>query len=205
VKKTGDQKTFSGKVVARFCRVGEGDLRNCFGKLNNPGKPAFRRLGILPQQLRTTLCSSPEAGWHYSRFPSPPETENRPRPREAPVTPRGPWCNCVTSQVLEILVSSEEQAISIAWLHGLQYAAGRGVRARSRDAGTSSISFRQCVVLTVSTSRISRWVLNGFLRARRKRQLRMLAQASGSTVGLIVDVRGDGRAALVPTFHSSFT
>ncbi len=66
VKKTGDQKTFLGKVVARFCRIGEGDIRdrrrgigegdirNCFGKLNDPGKPAFRRLGILPQQLGTS-------------------------------------------------------------------------------------------------------------------------------------------------------
>jgi len=34
--------------------VGEGDVRNCFGKLNDPGKPALRRLGILPQQLRTS-------------------------------------------------------------------------------------------------------------------------------------------------------
>jgi hypothetical protein len=34
--------------------MGEGDIRNCFGKLNDPGKPAFRRLGILPQQLGTS-------------------------------------------------------------------------------------------------------------------------------------------------------
>jgi len=34
--------------------VGEGDIRNCFGKLNDPGKPALRRLGILPQQLRAS-------------------------------------------------------------------------------------------------------------------------------------------------------
>jgi hypothetical protein len=34
--------------------VGEGDVRNCLGKLNDPGKPALRRLGILPQQLRTS-------------------------------------------------------------------------------------------------------------------------------------------------------
>ena len=34
--------------------VGEGDIRNCFGKLNDPGKPALRRLGILPKQLRTS-------------------------------------------------------------------------------------------------------------------------------------------------------
>ena len=33
-------------------RVREGDIRNCFGKLNDPGKPALRRLCILPQQLR---------------------------------------------------------------------------------------------------------------------------------------------------------
>jgi hypothetical protein len=36
-------------------------------------------------------------------------------PRSIPIGNR-----CVTSQVLEILVSCEEQAISIAWLHGLQ-------------------------------------------------------------------------------------
>jgi hypothetical protein len=34
--------------------VVEGNIRNCFGKLNDPGKPALRRLGILPQQLRTS-------------------------------------------------------------------------------------------------------------------------------------------------------
>ena len=34
--------------------VGEWDIRNCFGKLNHPGKPAHRRLGILPQQLKTS-------------------------------------------------------------------------------------------------------------------------------------------------------
>ncbi len=34
--------------------VGEGDIRNCLGKLNDPGKPALRRPGILPQQLRTS-------------------------------------------------------------------------------------------------------------------------------------------------------
>jgi len=37
--------------------VGEGDIRNCFGKLNDPGKPALRRLGILPQQLRASPLS----------------------------------------------------------------------------------------------------------------------------------------------------
>ena len=30
-------------------RGGRRDIRNCFGKLNDPGKPALRRLGILPQ------------------------------------------------------------------------------------------------------------------------------------------------------------
>jgi hypothetical protein len=37
--------------------VGEGDIRNCLGKLNDPGKPALRRPGILPQQLRTSRLS----------------------------------------------------------------------------------------------------------------------------------------------------
>src|SRR5208337_5529143 len=31
--------------------AGKGDICNCFGKLNDPGKPALRRLGILPQQI----------------------------------------------------------------------------------------------------------------------------------------------------------
>jgi len=30
------------------------DIRNCFDKLNDPGKPALRGLGILPQQLTTS-------------------------------------------------------------------------------------------------------------------------------------------------------
>jgi hypothetical protein len=34
--------------------VGEGDIHDCFGKLNDAGKPALRRLGILSQQLRTS-------------------------------------------------------------------------------------------------------------------------------------------------------
>jgi len=34
--------------------VREGDVPNCSGKLHDPGKLAFRRLGILPQQLRTS-------------------------------------------------------------------------------------------------------------------------------------------------------
>ncbi len=132
----GRPKNIFGQGRARFCRVGEGDVRNCFGKLNDPGKPAFRRLGILPQQLRTSplfVSGGRVALFPFSLFPG----NRKPTP-----TPRSPWCIYVTSQVLEILVSSEEQAISIAWLHGLQYAAGRGVRARSRDAGMSSISFR---------------------------------------------------------------
>ncbi len=37
-----------------FRRIGEGDSSNCFGKLNDLGKPPVRRLGILPQQLRTS-------------------------------------------------------------------------------------------------------------------------------------------------------
>ncbi len=32
----------------------EGDIRNRFGKLNDPGKSALRRLCIMPQQLRTS-------------------------------------------------------------------------------------------------------------------------------------------------------
>src|SRR5271157_2395310 len=32
----------------------EGDIPNCSGKLHDPVKPALRRLGILPQQLRTS-------------------------------------------------------------------------------------------------------------------------------------------------------
>ncbi len=46
---------------AAGCR--EGDIPNCSGKLHDPGKRAFRRIGILPQQLRTSplfarpLCS----------------------------------------------------------------------------------------------------------------------------------------------------
>jgi len=34
--------------------LGKGDSRNSFGKLNDPGKSALRRLGILPQQLTTS-------------------------------------------------------------------------------------------------------------------------------------------------------
>src|SRR5271157_4324180 len=30
----------------------KGDIRNTFGKLNDPGKPPLPRLGILPRQLR---------------------------------------------------------------------------------------------------------------------------------------------------------
>jgi len=38
--------------IADNARVLEGDIPNCSGKLHDPVKPAFRRLGILPQQLR---------------------------------------------------------------------------------------------------------------------------------------------------------
>ena len=41
--------------------VGKGDIRNCFGKLNDPGKPALRRLGILRQQLGTSPLFAPMA------------------------------------------------------------------------------------------------------------------------------------------------
>jgi len=40
--------------------LGEGDIRNCFGKLNDPSKPALRRLSILPQKLRTSPLSAPD-------------------------------------------------------------------------------------------------------------------------------------------------
>src|SRR5271166_259718 len=39
----------------------EGDIPNCFGKLHDSGKPAFRRPGILPKQLRTSPLLVP--GW----------------------------------------------------------------------------------------------------------------------------------------------
>jgi hypothetical protein len=42
-------------------RVREGDLPKCSGKLTDPGKPAFRRPGILPQQLRTSPLFAPWA------------------------------------------------------------------------------------------------------------------------------------------------
>src|SRR5271157_5456717 len=48
--------------------AGKGDIRNCLGGLNNRGKPALRRLGILPQQLRTSLCSPGEAA--QSTYPA---------------------------------------------------------------------------------------------------------------------------------------
>src|SRR5271157_2101324 len=38
---------------------GEGEIRNRFGELNDPGKPALRRLGILPQHLRTSPLIPP--------------------------------------------------------------------------------------------------------------------------------------------------
>ena len=43
-----------GNIRNCFGNVGEGDIRNCFGKLNDSGKPALRRPGILPQQLSTS-------------------------------------------------------------------------------------------------------------------------------------------------------
>jgi len=39
--------------------VGKGDIRSCFGKFNDPGKPALRRLGILRQQLGTSPLFAP--------------------------------------------------------------------------------------------------------------------------------------------------
>ena len=49
-----------GDIRNCFGNVGEGDIRNCFGKLNDSGKPALRRPGILPQQLSTSpfVCTS---------------------------------------------------------------------------------------------------------------------------------------------------
>ncbi len=38
------------------------DIHNCFSKLNDPGKPALRRLGILPQQLRAFPLFAPILG-----------------------------------------------------------------------------------------------------------------------------------------------
>ncbi len=38
--------------------VREGDIPKCSGKSHDPGKPAFRRLGILPQQLKTSPLSA---------------------------------------------------------------------------------------------------------------------------------------------------
>ena len=48
-----------GVTYSFFEIIGEGDIRNCFGKLNDPGKLALRRLGILPQQLRTSSLFLP--------------------------------------------------------------------------------------------------------------------------------------------------
>ncbi len=39
--------------------VGNGDIRNSLGKLNDPGKPPLRRLGILPRQLRMSPLFAP--------------------------------------------------------------------------------------------------------------------------------------------------
>jgi len=39
------------KTVFFVEMVREGDVPNCSGKSHDPGKPAFRRLGILPEQL----------------------------------------------------------------------------------------------------------------------------------------------------------
>ena len=48
---------FPPRRLACRCRPAGGGrkrgIRNCFGKLNDPGKQGLRRLGILPQQLRT--------------------------------------------------------------------------------------------------------------------------------------------------------
>ena len=40
--------------IRNCCESRRGDIRNCFGELNDPGKPALRRPGILSQQSRTS-------------------------------------------------------------------------------------------------------------------------------------------------------
>jgi hypothetical protein len=57
---SGIQRTLAGAkgtgVVLGLigeARRREGEIPNCSGRLHHPGKPAFLRLGILPQQLRT--------------------------------------------------------------------------------------------------------------------------------------------------------
>ena len=54
---------FSLRRLACRCRPAGGGrnrgIRNCFGKLNDPGKQGLRRLGILPQQLRTSPLFAP--------------------------------------------------------------------------------------------------------------------------------------------------
>ena len=53
----------SPRRLACRCRPAGGGrkrgIRNCFGKLNDPGKQGLRRLGILPQQLRTSPLFAP--------------------------------------------------------------------------------------------------------------------------------------------------
>ena len=76
--------------------VGEGDIRNCLGKLNDPGKPALRRPGILPQQLGTSRLS-------VAIDAAPPSSSVPPRPEGSPPTkasspPRWPGASFATRQ-----------------------------------------------------------------------------------------------------------
>jgi hypothetical protein len=48
------RKSNQHRMILWFCVVREGDIPNCSGKMHDPGKPAFRRPGILPHQLRTS-------------------------------------------------------------------------------------------------------------------------------------------------------
>ena len=71
--------TKSATTSAMFW-VGEGDVRDCFGKSNDPGKPALRRLVVLPQQLRTSPLSASAPG-HQGR-----------RTDRGPGSFTGHWC-----------------------------------------------------------------------------------------------------------------
>ncbi len=75
----------------------KGDIRNSLGKLNDPGKPAPRRLVILPRQLRTVLFSTPSrsrrrlGAIHFSQVSE--SRQPRPIPRKwlNPSPPASGW------------------------------------------------------------------------------------------------------------------
>ncbi len=69
----------------------KGDIRNSFGKLNDPGKPPLRRLGILPRQLRMSPLSAP--GKRKLTFPDPLFIPDKGAWPELPFypAPRGGW------------------------------------------------------------------------------------------------------------------